>query len=211
MYVQKTRRQEPWRSAFGAFCSGLMVWTFVVAPAATSVAQDLRTPRPKKYRTLSAKEMHRITGSQTHAFSVAAASGETYPWEGNVGSTNTGNGNKITPLHVVKWTQRGGLPVDVTLYHSSQSNHNSELGQKWTFSQDIYLVGLGGGTDGSIGNIAVHWGDDTAYAFTNDGSNNFTPATGIHDSLVYNIDGSLTLTTRTRLSTTSPARTTAIP
>ena len=47
---------------------------------------------------------------------------------GTVGGTNTGNGNKLTTLPIVGWTARGGLPVNFTIYHNSQGNHNSELG-----------------------------------------------------------------------------------
>ena len=79
----------------------------------------------------------------------------------------------------------------MTLAHNSQSGHNSELGQKWTFSYDLYLVYTAGGPRTSA-KMAVHWGDDLAYAFTLSGST-YTPPTGIYDTLVQNVDGSYTL------------------
>lgn len=117
-----------------------------------------------------------------HSTPVSSAPGQTYPWEGSVAQptassvagTNTANGNKLTSIPIVGWTARGGLPVQMTLYHNSQGSHNSELGQKWTFTYDIYLVL----SDDDFGNYAtVHWGDDLAYKFTQSGSS-FTPPTG---------------------------------
>ena len=138
-------------------------------------------------RTLTAFELGHIKGS-THSLSYSAASGSTYPWEGNVGGTNSGNGNKLTQIPLVGWTARGGLPVSFSIAHNSQGNHNSELGQKWTHSFDIYL-----GIDGS-GNATIHWGNDLAYQFTKNMNGSFSPPTGIHDGLVYS-SGTYTLTT----------------
>ncbi|MFA6082263.1 MAG: DUF6531 domain-containing protein [Patescibacteria group bacterium] len=114
-----------------------------------------------------------------HVVSYSAAPGDTYPWEGNDNNINTGNGNKLTAIGIVGWRALGGMPIDMSLYHNSQGTHNSELGYKWTFSYDIYLV-----VDGS-GNAVVHWGDDLAYQFTKSGSN-YTAPTGIFETFVAN-------------------------
>jgi YD repeat-containing protein len=131
--------------------------------------------------------MGKIRGSQGfHVTSYSPNAGTPYPWEGNVGGVNTGNGNKLTEIPIVGWTQRGGLPISFYLTHNSQSTHNSELGEKFTFSYDLYLMSVSGG-------VAVHWGDDQSYTFTSSGSS-FSPPTGIHDSLVKNVDSTYTLT-----------------
>ena len=146
--------------------------------------------------------MKRITGSQgysgpSHTLTLSPDSGATFPWEGNSGGTNSGNGNHLTQVPIVSWTARGGMPVNFNLAHNSQSSHNSELGYKWTHSFDIYLVSVGGVIfgpgGGSWSGLAVHWGDDQSYIFTLTGGV-YVPPTGIHDSLVANIDGSYTLT-----------------
>jgi YD repeat-containing protein len=172
----------------------LFTWTFVLAPPLTALAHD-PAPRSLGMRHLSVKEMQNIRGSGggVHPISVSESAGPSYPWEGSFNGTNTGNGNKLTSIPIVGWTQRGGLPIQLTLNHNSQSTHNAELGHKWTFSYDIYLV-ASGGSGSNVGNMTVHWGNDLSYVFTNNGSNVFTPPTGIYDSLVLNVDGSLTLT-----------------
>jgi len=217
MHRKNWRLRPAWERAVAVTFTSLFAWTFIAAPPLTALAQ-YQKPNTQYYvpgfRHLSAKEMASIRGKQVvgggpqHAISLAADAGPTYPWEGSSGDANTGNGNKMTTVPIVGWTQRGGMPVNFSLYHNSEGTHNSELGQKWTFSYDIYLVsgGSSGGSGGSGGmmgagggsggasNMAIHWGDDLSYVFTNDGSNNFTPPTGIHDTLVLNVDGSFTLT-----------------
>ena len=80
----------------------------------------------------NAQSIHRVTASED--------SGSTFAWEGNVNGVNTAIGNKLTSIPIVGWTARGGMPVQLTLNHNSKSTHNSELGQKWTHSLDIYLI-----------------------------------------------------------------------
>src|SRR5437016_1842801 len=79
-------------------------------------------------------------GGDPHQVAIDPAAGPTYGWEGSYMGVNTANGNRVTAIPIVAWTARGGMPVDLSVYHSSQGNHNSELGQKWTFSYDIFLV-----------------------------------------------------------------------
>jgi len=114
-----------------------------------------------------------------HSLAYSAASGSTYAWEGSHAGVNTGNGNKLTRIPIVAWTAKGGMPVSLDLTHNSQSSHNSELGQKFTFSYDEFLV-----VDIS-GNAVVHWGNDLAYQFTKSGST-YSPPTGIFDTFVSN-------------------------
>lgn len=180
--------------------SAVFLWMALLATPAQCWAHP--SPREKQVGVwvLSAAEMAAMLGSQglpTHAVSDSPAPGRTYPWEGAVSSTNTGNGNKLTSVPLVGWTQRGGLPVSLTLAHNSQSGHNSELGQKWTFSYDIYLVYTAGGPRSSA-KMTVHWGDDLAYPFTLT-SGVYTPPAGIYDTLVQNVNGSYTLTTKAQV------------
>ncbi|MEP6755010.1 MAG: DUF6531 domain-containing protein [Chthonomonadales bacterium] len=104
-----------------------------------------------------------------HAISLSLDSGSAFPWEGSRpsanGTVNTGNGNKLTSIALVGWTAKGGMPVDISLYHNSEGSHNSELGQKWTWSYDIYLS-----VDSMTGDVTVHWGNDLSYTFTKSGS-----------------------------------------
>src|SRR4051812_18617952 len=74
---------------------------------------------PEKHpgiRHLSPEEMQTMFGSRPgggstpHPTPVSSAPGSTYEWEGSMGGTNTGNGNKLTFLPLVGWTQQGGLP-----------------------------------------------------------------------------------------------------
>src|SRR5262245_50863857 len=144
------RSRKQWERAMALAFTSLFGWTFILAPPATALARDPRPvdgSRGKGYRVLSSADMQRIRGAQGiggggggHAISYSAGSGTPFPWEGSIGTTNSGNGNKLTSIPIVSWTQRGGLPVNLSLVHNSQSGHNSELGQKWTHSFDIYMV-----------------------------------------------------------------------
>jgi RHS repeat-associated protein len=176
--------------------TALFAWTMVLA---TPLAALTHQPPHSRLglRSLTPVEMQQIVGAGPHDPSVAALSGSTYPWEGSFDGTNTGNGNKLTSISLVGWTQLGGLPVALTLNHNSQSNHDSELGQKWTFSYDLYLVASG---TSPHYNQSIHWGNDLSYQFTNNGSDVFSPPTGIHDTLVKNVDGTFTLTTKAQVA-----------
>ncbi|MBM3495966.1 MAG: hypothetical protein FJX72_16825, partial [Armatimonadetes bacterium] len=116
-----------------------------------------------------------------HGLSTTPSAGGTYQWEGAVAMTNTGNGNKLTKIPLFGWTARGGMPVELALYHNSQGTHNSELGYKWTFTYDIYLI-----VNAQAGTATVHWGDDLAYTFGQDESYNWVAPSGIHDTLTAN-------------------------
>lgn len=109
-----------------------------------------------------------------------------YPWVGSVDDTNTGTGNKSISVPIVSWQQRGGLSVDLTLNHNSQSIVSGELGPKWTMSYDDTLS-----VDSTTGNVTVHWGDGRVYTFTNHTSGPYTPPPGIYDSLgaIYQANG----------------------
>ena len=131
----------------------------------------------RTHRARNAQE----TGGPSHALSADPDGGTIYPWEGEVGGTNTGNGNKLTRIPLVSWTARGGLGVDFSLYHNSQRTHNSELGHKWTHSYDQYLV-----VDEFTGDVIVHHGDDLAYGFIRNIDGTYSAPTGIYDTLVAN-------------------------
>src|SRR5215469_11014366 len=78
-----------------------------------------------------------------HTLSVQADPGSTFGWEGKFlspfGSINSGNGDKLTQIKLFDWKQRGGFPIDFTLYHNSESSYACELGHNWTWSFDLYI------------------------------------------------------------------------
>jgi len=109
----------------------------------------------------------------------AATPGTPYSWEGALGGVKVANGNKLTSVGIVSWTQRGGLPVGLSLNHNSQSSRNGELGPKWLMSYDDTLS-----VDGS-GNVTVYWDDGRVYTFMMNVNGTYTPPAGIYDSLAY--------------------------
>ena len=171
-------------------------WSFVLC-SAVSAALDRQSARLGYSRSLSMKEMSRIIGasavsgvgdgggsggsggSGTTYTNPAATPGPAYPWEGSAGGVKLGNGNKLTSVGIVGWTQRGGLPVNLTLNHNSESSRNGELGPKWIMSYDDTLS-----VDGS-GNVTVYWGDGRVYTFMKNVNGTYTPPPGIYDTLVY--------------------------
>ena len=171
---------------------GLFAWSAALCVPAQALAHP-RTTTPPGVRSLSLAEMQQMRGSQsgTHATAVDGASGSTYPWEASAGGVNTGNGNKLTEVPLVGWTARGGMPLAFSLAHNSQSVHNSELGQKWTHSFDLFLVVVSGDSGDTV---TTHWGDDLAYKFSQNVDGSYAAPTGIHDGLVKNSDGTYTLT-----------------
>lgn len=83
-------------------------------------------------------------GIEEDASFLSPKPGFPLPWQGSTSSAggivNTSTGNKLSAVPLVSWTARGGMPVDLTLYHNSQGTAASELGYYWTHSFDIYLV-----------------------------------------------------------------------
>lgn len=127
------------------------------------------------------------SASGMHTLIIAAEPGSSLPWEGGFGDgVNSGNGNKLTSLNLFSWRTRGGMAVDFTLYHNSQTNYNDELGYGWTWTYDVYI-------NETLGVATVHWGDGTCIPFTL-GLSGYTAPTGIFDGLVKNMDGTWTLT-----------------
>ena len=102
-----------------------------------------------------------------------------YPWVGTVDDTNTGTGNKSTTVPTISWTARGGLQVDLTLYHNSETNFPSPFGYKWLLFYESQVAA------DSSGNIGITWGDGRKYKFGN-ASGVYTPPPGIHEKLIVN-------------------------
>jgi len=96
-----------------------------------------------------------------------------------VDNTNTGTGNKSTAVPTISWTARGGLKVDLTLYHNSETNFPSPFGYKWLLIYESQI-----GADSS-GNVGVTWGDGRKYKFGNT-SGVYSPPPGIHEKLIVN-------------------------
>jgi len=118
-----------------------------------------------------------------HSLAVAPEPGSSLPWEGSFGSVNSGNGNKLTSLHLFSWKARGGMPVDFTLYHNSQTNYNDELGAGWSWTYDLYI-----NVDPVTGTATVHYGNGLSIPYTVSGGVYSAP-TGIFESLVKNGGG----------------------
>ena len=138
-------------------------------------------------------------GTAPHTLAVAAEPGAAFPWEGDADGVNTGNGNKLTSLHLFSWRVRGGASLDFTLYHNSQTNYSDELGAGWTWTYDCYINNL-------TSNPVVHWGDGTSVPYAastsgggtvssggGSGTTTYAPPAGFHDALSQNADGSWTL------------------
>jgi RHS repeat-associated protein len=125
----------------------------------------------------------------SHTTAISAEPGSSLPWEGSVDGTNTGNGNKLTTLNLLSWTNRGGLPVEFTMYHNSQSSYNAELGEGWSWSYDIFL-------NLATSNPVVRWQDGTSIPYTLSllPGGGYTAPAGISDTLVKNVDNTWTLT-----------------
>ena len=96
-----------------------------------------------------------------HTTPISADPGSSMPWEGSFGGVNSGNGNKLTSLNLFSWKTRGGMSVDFTLYHNSQTSYNDELGHGWTWTYDSYVV-----EDLFTGDAVVHHGNATCIPYT---------------------------------------------
>lgn len=67
----------------------------------------------------------------------ASSPGTSYPWVSSIDGVSTATGNKMTEIPTVSWVARGGLIVDLTLYHNSESNVGSpSRGAKWALLYD---------------------------------------------------------------------------
>lgn len=186
--------ESPIRRKAAVLTAALFAW-LCVGPSAGAAYANTHHKAKGNSRTLTPFELAHIKGAGPHELSLDPDSGSTYGWEGSIGGTNTGNGNKLTSLPIVGWTARGGLPVNFTIYHNSEGNHNAELGYQWTHSFDMYLV-----VDSGTGDVAMHWGNDLAYVFTKNIDGSFSAPTGIHDTLVYSSGTSTyTLTTKSQV------------
>lgn len=167
-------------------------WSFMLASTVHAAVDRPPTP-PGQRRVLSPKEMSQIVGSASPVIGTgdgggsgggsytnpAATPGTPYSWEGALGGIKVGNGNKLTSVGIVGWTQRGGMPVDLTLNHNSESSRNGELGPKWLMSYDDTLS-----VDGS-GNVTVYWGDGRVCTFMiNVNGSTYTAPAGITDSII---------------------------
>ncbi len=110
---------------------------------------------------------------------AASSPGPSQPWVGSVDDTNTGTGNKTTAIPTVSWVARGGMKVDLTLYHNSQTDFPSPFGYKWLLFYESQIAPT------STGNVQVTWGDGRRYVFGNN-SGVYTPPPGIHERLIAN-------------------------
>jgi len=111
---------------------------------------------------------------------AAASPGPALSWVKSVDGVSTATGNKLTEVPTVSWVARGGLTVDLTLYHNSEASFSTgSRGAKWALIYDTNLK-----SDAS-NNVRVGWGNgnhyDIGYA-----NGVYSPPPGIHDRLVAN-------------------------
>ena len=132
----------------------------VPADQAIPIPASLPSQEQSSIPTLavSSLEMPFLTLAHGQTFSAYAGQGQpaqaTLPSSGGgsvMGKVNTFNGTKLTTVPLIHWTTRGGMPVDATLYHSSNTSDDDELGQHWSWTYNIYVKP-------SISSAAVHWG-----------------------------------------------------
>jgi RHS repeat-associated protein len=139
----------------------------------------------------------------SHITAVDSAAGGSHSWEGQSQSNgkgvaslvNTANGNKLTSVHLLSWKARGGMSVDFTLYHNSQTSYNDELGHGWTWTYDIYI------NDDDPNNPVVHWGDGLSIPYSYAGTLptgvdfDYVQGAGIFDKLTKKANGTWQVTT----------------
>ncbi len=180
--MQRSRLARPhWLRRAALLNACVFVWSFLLFTPTYALTHPPQTKR-LGLRSLTTQEMGHLWGRVS---SVPPASGAAYRWQATHHETNTGNGNKLTSHSIVAWTARGGLPVNLTLYHNSQGSTNAELGQKWTHSFKIWVSPSGF-------DMIVHWGNGQDVRFAGDGCGNYFPPTGIHDTLT--LTNGMTLT-----------------
>ena len=124
--------------------------------------------------------------------------GEPFRWEGKQkvasGDLNSVNGNKVFSLPLFGWTQRGGFPIQIILYHNSRSTYHGDLGYNWTIGPCDMFVKMGTTT------VTVMNPDGKNIPYTiNDNDGLFYPPAGIHDSLVQNANSTYTYTTTAQI------------
>ncbi|HEV2474491.1 MAG TPA: hypothetical protein VGS41_17570, partial [Chthonomonadales bacterium] len=199
-------RWPRWARATAVVTATAFLWSFVLARPAmalTSFPGPFRRVEKGSFggdvRALTAGEMNRIVGRGRRQGSGGTATkegpGAPYNWQLQIHGVNIGNGNKQTVIPIVNWTQRGGLPVGLSLIHNSEGTVNGELGHKWTNNYDISLGKSGMGSDEQ-----VTWGDGLSYVFTYNVGGSYSPPTGIYDTLAKNGDGTFTLTTKDQIA-----------
>ena len=165
-------------------------WSLILASTVHAAVDHPLLPMGHS-RLLSMKEMTNIVGAViikgdgggdtgggggSTFTNPAATPGASYPWIGSVGGVSTYTGNKTFSVPIVSWTQRGGLPVALTLTQNSESSRNGELGPKWVQSYDCSVI-----LDAS-GNATVYWGNGSVCTFMKNVDGTFTPPPGIHDT-----------------------------
>ncbi len=122
-----------------------------------------------------------------------AAGNPAFSWQGSVAGVNTGNGNKTTTLPLVGWTQRGGIPVAISLIHNSQSAIGSPAGTKWQMSYFTYL------SDDGSGNKILRWDSGLTYTYKKQADGSYAPPIGILDTLTPGAGGTFTLTAPSKM------------
>jgi RHS repeat-associated protein len=127
--------------------------------------------------------------------SAGGEGGGQMPGQGNLpgggfygGTVNSATGNLNYAVPLVSIPVRGGMSMDLTLYHNSQSSFVGMFGNKWSCTWEMRVTDL-------TTMVIVRWPDGLTvpYSPTVGG---YQPPPGIHDQLVKNQDNTWTVTTK---------------
>ena len=109
---------------------------------------------------------------------------------GSQGSwVNTNTGNRCYFETLVAWPVRGGMSVDFTIFHNSQTSFHDELGWHWSWTYCARLSYTPGSS------AIIRWGDGTTVPFEED-NGAFVAPVGVYDTLDHNADGTWTVTSK---------------
>lgn len=109
---------------------------------------------------------------------------------GSQGSwVNTNTGNRCYYETLVSWPVRGGMGIEFSIYHNSQTNYNGELGWKWSTNYYVRISYTAGSS------AIVRWGDGTLVPYEEQ-NGQFVPPVGVYESLTHNTNGTWSILTK---------------
>lgn len=110
---------------------------------------------------------------------------------GGGSALNTNTGNRHARYPIVQWSARGDTAVNFTLHHNSIGAYSFDLGKGWSHSYDVKVTHTPGSS------AIIRYGHGLEHPYTESGGV-FTPPAGVYDNLVKNLNGTWTLTRKSR-------------
>lgn len=113
------------------------------------------------------------------------ATGDAYPWEGNVQSGSLPaaivslNRNLHYVVPIVQWHGNGALRIDIALHYNSKGLPNASISHGWSISADVEAV-----LDAATGDVLVLCGDGRRIPFIRNIDASFSAPPGVADRLV---------------------------